>query len=53
MAQLKSQRAGIRNEQPLVIGQERGEKEVYADPTGPRGDIYPERAAGSRTRCAG
>ncbi len=42
MAQLKSQRTGIRNEQPLVTGQERGEKEVYADPTGPRGDIYPK-----------
>ena len=42
MAQLKSQRAGIRNEQPLVTGRERGEKEVYADPTGPRGDIYPK-----------
>lgn len=40
MAQLKSQRAGIRNEQPLVSGQERPEKAVYADPTGPRGDIY-------------
>jgi aminopeptidase N len=42
MAQLKSQRAGIRNEQPLVTGKERAEKEVYADPTGPRGDIYPK-----------
>ena len=42
MTQLKNQRAGIRNEQPLVTGQERGEKEVYADPTGPRGDIYPK-----------
>ncbi len=42
MAQLKSQRAGIRNEMPLVGGSERGEKEVYADPTGPRGDIYPK-----------
>jgi aminopeptidase N len=40
MAQLKTQRAGIRNEQPLVSGRERPEKEVYADPTGPRGDIY-------------
>src|SRR3546814_7991277 len=42
MAQLKAQRAGIRNEQPLVTGQERPEKAVYADPTGPRGDIYPK-----------
>ncbi|HWK36734.1 M1 family metallopeptidase [Sphingomonas sp.] len=42
MAQLKSQRAGIRNEQPLVSGAERDEKWVYADPTGPRGDIYPK-----------
>ena len=42
MAQLKSQRSGIRNEQPLVSGRERSEKEVYADPTGPRGDIYPK-----------
>ena len=42
MAQLKSQRAGIRNDQPLVTGKERPEKEVYADPTGPRGDIYPK-----------
>lgn len=42
MAQLKSQRAGIRNDQPLVTGRNRGEKEVYADPTGPRGDIYPK-----------
>ena len=42
MAQLKSQRTGIRNEQPLVTGQERDEKSVYADPTGPRGDIYPK-----------
>lgn len=42
MAQLKSQRAGIRNEQPLVSGGERDEKWVYADPTGPRGDIYPK-----------
>ena len=42
MAQLKNQRAGIRNEQPLVTGRERPEKEVYADPTGPRGDIYPK-----------
>ena len=40
MAQLKTQRAGIRNEQPLVTGRQRPEKEVYADPTGPRGDIY-------------
>lgn len=42
MAQLRSQRNGIRNEQPLVSGRERSEKEVYADPTGPRGDIYPK-----------
>lgn len=42
MAQLKSQRTGIRNEQPLVTGKDRGEKEVYADPSGPRGDIYPK-----------
>ena len=32
MAQLKTQRSGIRNEQPLVSGRERSEKEVYADP---------------------
>jgi len=42
MALLKSQRAGIRNEKPLVSGEERSEKWVYADPTGPRGDIYPK-----------
>ncbi|WP_411282030.1 M1 family metallopeptidase [Gemmatimonas sp.] len=42
MAQLRSQRNGIRNEQPLVSGRERSEKEVYADPSGPRGDIYPK-----------
>jgi aminopeptidase N len=42
MAQLRSQRNGIRNEQPLVSGRERSEKEVYADSTGPRGDIYPK-----------
>jgi aminopeptidase N len=40
MAQLKTQRAGIHNEQPLVGGSERPEKTVYADKTGPRGDIY-------------
>ncbi|MGH8165679.1 MAG: M1 family aminopeptidase, partial [Woeseiaceae bacterium] len=39
-AMLKSTRAGIRNEQPLVTGEERSEKEVYADEGGPRGDIY-------------
>jgi aminopeptidase N len=39
-AQLRNQREGIRNEQPLVAGRERDEKEVYADPTGPRGDVY-------------
>jgi aminopeptidase N len=42
MARLKDQRAEIRNEQPLVTGQERAEKTVYADKTGPRGDIYPK-----------
>jgi aminopeptidase N len=42
MAQLRSQRNGITNEQPLVSGRERSEKEVYADPSGPRGDIYPK-----------
>jgi aminopeptidase N len=42
MAQLKNQRAEIRNEQPLVTGKERPEKTVYADKTGPRGDIYPK-----------
>jgi len=42
LAYLKNQRAEIRNEQPLVTGRERPEKEVYADPTGPRGDIYPK-----------
>ena len=42
MAQLRSQRNGIQNEQPLVTGRERSEKEVYADSTGPRGDIYPK-----------
>lgn len=40
LAQLRVQRNGIRNEQPLVAGRERSEKEVYADTTGPRGDIY-------------
>jgi aminopeptidase N len=40
LAQLRSQRNSIRNEQPLVTGRERSEKEVYADPGGPRGDIY-------------
>jgi aminopeptidase N len=39
---LKSQRAGIRNRQPLVAGSERGEREVYAEPTGPQGDLYPK-----------
>jgi aminopeptidase N len=39
-SQLRSQREGIRNERPLVTGRERDEKEVYADPTGPRGDVY-------------
>ena len=39
-AMLKSTRAGISNEQPLVTGEERSEKEVYADESGPRGDIY-------------
>ncbi len=42
MAQLRTQRNTIRNEQPLVSGRERSEKEVYADATGPRGDIYPK-----------
>ena len=42
MAYLKDQRAIIRNQQPLVTGQERTEKAVYADETGPRGDIYPK-----------
>jgi aminopeptidase N len=42
LSYLKDQRAGIRNLQPLVAGVERSEKEVYADPTGPRGDIYPK-----------
>jgi aminopeptidase N len=40
MAYLKNQRAELRNEQPLVTGLERAEKAVYADKTGPRGDIY-------------
>ena len=40
MAQLRAQRNTIRNQQPLVSGRERSEKEVYADTTGPRGDIY-------------
>ena len=40
MAQLRAQRNTIRNEKPLVSGRERAEKEVYADTTGPRGDIY-------------
>jgi aminopeptidase N len=39
-AMLKSTRAGITNEQPLVTGEERSEKDVYADEGGPRGDIY-------------
>lgn len=42
MAQLRSQRNGIRNERPLVSGFERSEREVYADSMGPRGDIYPK-----------
>jgi aminopeptidase N len=42
LAYLKTQRAEIRNEQPLVTGEERPEKAVYADKTGPRGDIYPK-----------
>lgn len=42
MALLKAQRAGIRNEQPLVTGRDRTEKEVYIDEGGPRGDIYPK-----------
>ncbi len=42
MAQLRTQRNTIRNEQPLVSGRERSEKEVYADSGGPRGDIYPK-----------
>ena len=42
LAYLKTQRADIRNEQPLVTGEERPEKTVYADKTGPRGDIYPK-----------
>ena len=40
MAQLRTQRNTIQNERPLVSGRERHEKEVYADTTGPRGDIY-------------
>lgn len=40
MAQLKNQRSEIHNEQPLVTGEERPEKTVYADKTGPRRDIY-------------
>ncbi len=40
LAELRSQRNGIRNQKPLVSGHERHEKEVYADTTGPRGDIY-------------
>jgi aminopeptidase N len=40
MAQLRNQRNTIRNERPLVSGRELSEKEVYADSTGPRGDIY-------------
>lgn len=39
-ARLKSSRAGIRNEQPVVTGRERTEKEVYVSEEGPRGDIY-------------
>ena len=42
MALLKAQRGDIRNQQPLVSGRERHEQEVYADPSGPRGDIYPK-----------
>ena len=42
MATLRAQRNTIRNEKPLVSGRERAEKEVYADTTGPRGDIYPK-----------
>ncbi|MFA6117454.1 MAG: M1 family metallopeptidase [Sphingomonas sp.] len=42
MSLLMSQRAGIRNEKPLVSGKELTEKQVYLDPEGPRGDIYPK-----------
>jgi aminopeptidase N len=39
-AMLKSTRAGLLNEQPLVSGAERTEKEVYKDDDGPRRDVY-------------
>ncbi len=38
---LMNQRAGLLNEQPLVVGRERSEQEVYDDhATGPTGDVY-------------
>ncbi len=40
LAELQSQRNGVRNLKPLVSGAERDEKWVYADATGPRGEIY-------------
>ncbi len=42
LAYLKDQRVSIANDQPLVTGRERTEEEVYASPSGPRGDIYPK-----------
>lgn len=40
LAMLKSTRAGVMNEAPLVSGEELTEKEVYVDDDGPRGDVY-------------
>ena len=43
MAQLKNRSApAFATSSRWSPGQERAEKEVYADPTGPRGDIYPK-----------
>jgi aminopeptidase N len=42
MSLLMQQRAAIHNEKPLVSGKELTEKQVYLDPEGPRGDIYPK-----------
>ena len=52
MAQLKTQRAGIRNEQPLVTGRgaRRRKKSMPTRPA--RAATSIPRAAGSRTRCA-
>ena len=52
MAQLKNQRAGIRNEQPLVTGT-RAARRRKSTPTRPaRAATSIPKAAGSPTRCA-